>query len=81
MKLHRFYVADMELTHDFWMHDERLFHQWTRVLRFKVDREVVLFNNKLEEKLYRITKISNEAVHIELVTEITGKNPKKLYFT
>lgn len=76
-KLHRFYVHDTELTHDFWMQDEHLYHQWTRVLRFEVGREVALFNDLREERLYRITKIGDDAVHLELITDITGKAPER----
>ena len=77
MKLHRYYTEDTELKHDFWLQDERLFHQWTRVLRYEVGREVVLFNNRQEVKLYKISKIGNDAVHLELVTEMEPTLPKK----
>jgi 16S rRNA (uracil1498-N3)-methyltransferase len=75
-KLHRFYVHDMELKHDFWMKDTGLFHQWTKVLRFQTDREVVLFNEFREEKLYKIVKIGDNAVHLQLVTEMQPKFPE-----
>ena len=77
MKLHRYYVSDMVLEHDFWMKDEALFHQWTIVLRYQVDRELVLFNNQKDEKLYKIVKIGDNAVHLELVTEMVAKTPEK----
>lgn len=77
MKLHRFYVGEMELAHDFWMQDTGLFHQWTRVLRFQEGRELVLFNSEQEERLYKISKIGNDAVHLELVTVMEPKLPKK----
>jgi len=77
MKLHRYYVGDMKLEHDFWMKDEALFHQWTRVLRYQVGRELVLFNDQREERLYRILKIGDNAVHLELVTEMKSKIPKQ----
>jgi len=76
MKLHRFYVNDMELTHDFWMQDKPLFHQWVNVLRFQEDREVVLFNSEREERLYKIIEIGNDAAHLELVTEMHRKLPE-----
>jgi 16S rRNA (uracil1498-N3)-methyltransferase len=75
MKLHRYYLPDTDLTHDFWMDDARLFHQWIRVLRYEVGREVELFNDKLEDRLYRILKIGTNAVHLELVTEFKPKLP------
>jgi 16S rRNA (uracil1498-N3)-methyltransferase len=40
-----------------------------------VDREVVLFNEQQEERLYRILKFGNDAVHLELVTELVPKVP------
>jgi 16S rRNA (uracil1498-N3)-methyltransferase len=76
MKLHRFYLSDTELTHDFWMQDKGLYHQWTNVLRFQIGRELVLFNSKKEERLYKISKIGDNAVHLELVTELVPKIPK-----
>ena len=54
-----------------------LFHQWTRVLRFQADREVILFNDEQEERLYRIKQIGNDAVHLELVTELEPNKPDK----
>ncbi len=77
MKLHRFYVQDIELAHDFWMKDAQLYHQWTRVLRFEVGREVALFNKLQEERLYRILKIGNDAIHLELITELVPKIPER----
>ncbi len=76
MKLHRFYLRDTELTHEFWMKDKALFHQWTNVLRFQVGREVVLFNDTRDERLYKIIKMGDNAIHLELVTELIPKIPK-----
>ncbi len=77
MKLHRFYAADTELTQNFWLQDSALYHQWTKVLRFEVGREVALFNNQRSERLYRILNFGDNAVHLELVTEMEPKLPKK----
>lgn len=77
MKTHRYYLGDTDLTHDFWMDDERLFHQWSKVLRYAVGREVILFNAAREERLYRIIKFGNNAVHVELVTELVAKLPRR----
>lgn len=76
MKLHRFYI-DRELPRDFWMDDDALFHQMTRVLRFQEGRELVLFNAIREERLYKITKVGNNAVHLELVTEMVARTPER----
>ena len=70
-------MGETELKHDFWMDDIQLFNQWTKVLRFQVGREVALFNEHREEKLYKIVKIGNNAVHVEHVTDLVAKTPKK----
>lgn len=77
MKLHRFYLPDIDLTHELWMDDTRLFHQWSKVLRFEVGREVVLFNDQLEERLYRIDRYGDNAVKLVLLTEREPVVPKR----
>ena len=77
MKLHRFYLPNTDLTHEFWMDDERLFHQWSKVLRSEVGRELVLFNDKREERLYRIERYGDNAVKLVLVTEREPQVPKR----
>lgn len=77
MKLHRFYINDTELTHEFWMDDARLFHQWTRVLRFQIGQHVILFNDQKEEKQYQIIKVGTNAVHLQLVTELVPQVPER----
>ena len=54
MKLHRYYLGNSELTHNFWMDNVQLFHQWTKVLRYEAGREVVLFNAEAEERFRRM---------------------------
>lgn len=77
MRLHRFYVGDeIELKHNFWLHDERLMPQWSKVLRFQVGQEVVLFNNS-HERLYRITEITAREAHLEYITDFNRKTPSK----
>lgn len=77
MKLHRFYLPNTDLTHQLWMDDERLFHQWSKVLRFEVGRELVLFNDKREERLYRIERYGDNAVKLVMVTEREPQVPKR----
>lgn len=77
MKLHRFYIGDTELRHEFWMDDVRLFHQWTRVLRFQTGQQVILFNDQKEEKQYQIIKVGTNAVHLQLVTELVPQVPTR----
>ncbi len=79
MRLHRFYVhpGDFKLTHDFWLHDQRLINQWSRVLRFQTGQEVVLFDGVESERLYKIVEISENEAHLELVTDFARKTPSK----
>ncbi len=78
MKIHRFYVGDsLELDHEVWVNDQNLLHQWTRVLRFRPDQEIALFNSVKEERLYRIDRIEPDAVHLSLITELKAKLPEK----
>ena len=58
MKLHRFYVSDTELKHDFWLHEERLIHQWRNVLRFRPGQELVLFDGAQHERMYKISELN-----------------------
>ena len=77
MRLHRFYVGDeVELKHDFWLHDQRLIKQWSKVLRFRPGQDVVLFNDT-HERLYRITEISDSEAHLNHVTDFERKLPKR----
>jgi 16S rRNA (uracil1498-N3)-methyltransferase len=76
MKLHRFYLSDTDLTQNFWLKDSALYHQWSKVLRFEIGREVALFNAQQHERLYRIVKFGDNAVQLELITEMEPKAPK-----
>lgn len=78
MKVHRFYTGDkLALKNKVWVNDAELMHQWTRVLRFSPDQQIILFNDDIEERLYKIDKIEKEAVHLSLVTELSPNVPKK----
>lgn len=77
MKLHRFFTDDIELKHDFWLHDEKLLHQWNNVLRFRIGQQVVLFDGKQHERLYKITELSKTEAHLVLVTDFVRKLPKR----
>lgn len=75
MRLHRFYIGDeVELQHDFWLHDERLMPQWTKVLRFQVGQEVIIFNDT-HERLYEIVEITAREAHLQHVTDFERKTP------
>lgn len=77
-RLHRFYVgSELELKHNFWLHDDRLLHQWRRVLRFQSGQEVILFDGAGEDRLYRIVELKEDEAHLELVTELKRNVPSK----
>lgn len=84
MRLHRFFVSPqhnrngaVELTHDFWLHDPTIIHQWRKVLRFQTGQEVVLFDGKKLERLYKIIELKDDEAHLQLVTDMVRKTPKK----
>lgn len=78
MRLHRFYVGlDTELKHDFWVHEERLINQWRRVLRFQPGQELVLFDGRGNDKLYRLEIITERDAHLIYVTDFEPKTPKR----
>ncbi len=87
MRLHRFYIGQLhdksgplKLERLLWVNDENLVRQWTKVLRFQVGDEVVLFDGHGEDRLYRITKFEPRAAHLELITEIKRTLPgRELY--
>jgi 16S rRNA (uracil1498-N3)-methyltransferase len=77
MRLHRFYVGnEIELKHDFWLHDDRILPQWSRVLRYQAGQEVILFNNT-HERLFKIVEISDTEAHLQHVTDFERKLPAK----
>lgn len=78
MKLHRFYIApDIELKHDFWLHDRDIVKQWLKVLRYRPGQEVVLFDGLTHDRLYRITDINEREAHMEHVTDFERKVPSR----
>lgn len=79
MRLHRFYISPetVELEHTFWLKDERLRHQWQKVLRFSVGDEVVLFDGVRLERLYRIDRIEPDAIKLDLVTDFERTLPPR----
>ncbi len=79
MRLHRFYIQPdtAELRHDFWIHDKGLINQWRRVLRFRDGQEVILFDGVSEDRLYKISQLSEREAHLHLVTEMKRQVPAK----
>lgn len=78
MRLHRFYVGDkVELSHDFWINDADLLHQWQKVFRLSAGAEVVLFDGKEHDRLYQFTKLEKGSAHLKHVTDLERSVPGK----
>lgn len=78
MRVHRFYIADIiQLKKDFWLHDEALLWQWNKVLRFRDKQEVILFDGRQADRLYRIEKIGKTEAHLQLITEFERNLPTR----
>jgi 16S rRNA (uracil1498-N3)-methyltransferase len=79
MKLHRFYVplTTFELKHDFWVHDQALLHQWLHVLRFRTGQELILFDGKQHDRLYKVVDYNDRGVHLQMATQLQRAVPKK----
>jgi len=78
VKLHRFYVgSELELRQDFWLHDERLIHQWVKVLRFQAGQQLVLFDGENEDRLYKLVEITPREAHLQLITQMERKLPAR----
>lgn len=77
MRVHRFYVSDLELKHDFWVHDVALLWQWNKVLRFKVGQQVILFDGHDKDRLYKLADISKTEAHLQLVTDMERVVPRR----
>ncbi len=77
MRLHRFYLSPetTELDHTFWLKDERLRNQWQRVLRYRENDQVILFDGVEHERLYKILRLEPDAIQLELITEFERKIP------
>ncbi len=77
MKLHRFYVADVELVNDLTIDNRTYTHQWTKVLRFRVGRELALFNEQGLEFVYEITMIDKFGVRLQRLRKVESLSAKK----
>ncbi len=78
MRIHRFYTgSEIELKHDFWVHDARLVNQWRRVLRMAPGQELVLFDGTTHDRLYKLIEINEREAHLQLITDFERKVPSK----
>lgn len=76
MHIHRFYISsETVLTHDFWVNNPGLINQWLKVLRMSINSELVLFDGRGHDRLYKIKSIDRESVRLQLVTDIVQNLP------
>ncbi|MGI9028193.1 MAG: RsmE family RNA methyltransferase [Candidatus Saccharimonadales bacterium] len=76
MRVHRFYTGQaVQLKKDFWVHDEALLWQWSKVLRFREGQEVILFDGEQTDRLYRILELKKTEAHLTMVTELERRLP------
>lgn len=77
-RIHRFYVGnEFELRHSFWLHDQRLIHQWNKVLRYQSGQEVLLFDGVETDRLYRILELKPDEAHLEMITDYERQLPSR----
>ena len=77
MKIHRFFVSDIQLDSHLWIHKPELLNQWLKVLRFKPGQQLVLFDGRKHDRLYKLVEINSDEVKLELITEFERKVPTK----
>lgn len=78
MRLHRFYTGDqLELGHYVTIDDERILHQWQRVLRYRPGQQVILFDGNGHEAMYAISEIQKRAITLELITKLEPTVPQR----
>jgi len=76
MNLYRFYTGDIQLEHDFWLHDKQLLQKWNESLRIQQGQQVILFDGIQHDRLYKIDQITGQEAHLLYVTELERKVPK-----
>ena len=78
MRTHRFYTGQaLALKRDFWIHEEALLWQWSKVLRFRAGQQVILFDGDQTERLYEIKALTRSEAHMHMVTELKLQLPQK----
>ena len=77
MRIHRFYVSEAELLDNFWFKDSATLHQWNKVLRFRNDQKVILFNSHNREYLYEIIELTKSKAHLKRVADVEQILPDK----
>lgn len=79
MTIKRYYVgSEIELKHDFWVHDDKFLDRWRAELQ--VGEDLVLFDGAREDRLYKLLEITDREAHLRYVTDYARKLPaKELY--
>lgn len=80
MRLHRFYIEPerLELRQSIWVNEDGLKNQWLKVLRYRVNDQLVLFDGVETERLYKITIIEPQGgIKLDMVTEFERKLPDR----
>ena len=70
----RFYAPEAKLAHDFWLQDERFVRLWQK-LGYEAGQELVLFDGRSQDRLYRLEELTPREAHLTLVTEFERKIP------
>lgn len=75
MDIRRFYVepGTVELKRSFWLHDEGFRQKIAEGLH--EGDQLVLFDGSGEDRLYKLSKVEPDGVHLEMVTEFERKLP------
>lgn len=82
--IHRFYLGNikdktglLQPREHVWVNDPSMVNQVLRVLRMRRGEELVLFDGKGTERLYKIDEIEASAFHLQRITDIEPKYPKR----
>ena len=77
MRTHRFYTGQkLQLKKDFWLHDQAILWQWNKVLRFRENQQVILFDGDQTDRLYTIAKLDKTEAHLQMITELKRNLPE-----
>lgn len=81
MKQHRFYLSSLgEFDTPLVVHDARLVHQWHKVLRFRPNDSVILFDGTAQEAQYRILSLDVRQATLEYVASIERRVPARAVY-
>lgn len=78
MKMHRFYVKDFSVL-DSTVEDDEMYHQLTKVLRYKTGDIIHVFNEEVGEWQVSIKDIKKKKIVFERIQQIKIESPKDAY--